>query len=367
MKNSFKIVLLCLLAVFASACVSSKKFKLSESQRTKAESEVRKLRADTARLGGLVRDNLKTIAGLRQDTTKLGTNLRNAYKENKQISNAGKSTKEDLEGKLSQKQKELNDKEAMIAEKERLLKEMEQEAREKAELLAFKEQEAKEKDNLLVIKEREAREKAELLAAKEKEAKAKSDLLVEKERLLQEREKELQEKSKRVQELEDIINKQNESLNALQNLISNALVNFKSDELTVETRNGKVYVSMSDKLLFQSGSTEVDVKGKEALQKLATALQKQPDISIAVEGHTDNVPISSGKFADNWDLSVLRATTITRILTKYGLSPQRVSAAGRGEFFPVADNTTKEGRAKNRRTEIILSPKLDELMGAIKK
>jgi len=354
------LVFCCLLAFLASSCVSSKKFKISEAQRTKAEADIRRLKSDTTRVGGQIRENLKTIAslktqvaGLEQDTLKLGKELRDCRKEGKLMASTSKSTKEDLEGKLQQKQKELNDKEAKIAEKEKLLRE--------------KEAEAKEKSDLLALKEKDAKEKADLLASKEKEAKEKADLIAEKEKLLAEREKELQEKSKRVQELEEIINKQNESLNALQTLISNALVSFKSDELTVETRNGKVYVSMSDKLLFQSGSTEVDVKGKEALQKLAVALQKQPDIAIAVEGHTDNVPISSGKFADNWDLSVLRATSIIRILSKYGLSSQRVTASGRGEHFPVADNSTKEGRAKNRRTEIILSPKLDELMGAIKK
>lgn len=356
-----------MLAFVASSCVSSKKFKISEAQRTKAETDIRRLKADTTRVGALVRENLKTIAslktqiaGLEQDTLKLGKDLRDCRKESKLVASTGKATKEDLEGKLKQKQQELADKEAKIAEKERLLREKEAEAKEKAELLASKEREAKEKSDLLVLKEKEAKEKADLLALKEKEA-------AEKEKLLQDRESELQAKSKRVEELEAIINKQNENLNALQNLISSALVSFKSDELTVETRNGKVYVSMSDKLLFQSGSTEVDVKGKEALQKLAVALQKQPDITIAVEGHTDNVPISSGKYADNWDLSVLRATSIIRILGKYGLSPQRVTASGRGEHFPVADNSTKEGRAKNRRTEIILSPKLDDLMGVIRK
>lgn len=360
MKNSLMILFCCLLALWASSCVSSKKFKIAEAQRTKAEGDIRRLKADTARVGSLVRENIKTIAalktqiaGLEQDTLKLGKDLRDCRKEGKLMASTGKATKEDLEGKLQQKQKELNDKEMKIAEKEKLLREKEAEAKDKAELLALKEKEAKEKAELLALKEKEAKEKADLLAQREKE--------------LQDKEKELQEKSKRVQELEQIINKQNESLNSLQSLISNALISFKSDELTVETRNGKVYVSMSDKLLFQSGSTEVDVKGKEALQKLAFALQKQPDIAIAVEGHTDNVPISSGKYADNWDLSVMRATSIIRILAKYGLSPQRVTASGRGEHFPVADNTTKEGRAKNRRTEIILSPKLDELMGAIKK
>jgi chemotaxis protein MotB len=131
----------------------------------------------------------------------------------------------------------------------------------------------------------------------------------------------------------------------------------------VKVKNGKVYVSLAEQLLFGSGSIEVDAKGVTALQQLAKAIKDQKDINIMVEGHTDNVPISkkSQYMQDNWDLSVMRATSITKILTKSGVSPQQVTASGRGEFMPLASNDSHQNKQKNRRTEIIITPNLDEL------
>ena len=128
-------------------------------------------------------------------------------------------------------------------------------------------------------------------------------------------------------------------------------------------KNGKVYVSLAEQLLFGSGSIVVDAKGVTALQQLAKAIKDQKDINILVEGHTDNVPISrkSTYMEDNWDLSVMRATSITKILTKAGLSPQQVTASGRGEYAPLAANDSPQNKQKNRRTEIIITPDLDEL------
>jgi len=163
--------------------------------------------------------------------------------------------------------------------------------------------------------------------------------------------------------MKKIIDRQDEINKRLNSTLRNALLGFNPDELSVEVKNGKVYVSMSDKLLFKSGSAAVEDKGKEALKLLAGVLDKNPDIDILVEGHTDNVPIKTAVYKDNWDLSVARATSIVRILTTdHKIAPTRVTASGRGEFFPKATNDTPEGRAKNRRTEIILSPKLDELL-----
>ena len=185
---------------------------------------------------------------------------------------------------------------------------------------------------------------------------AKSDELTEKEKVLLEREKTLE-------EMQRIIAKQDSITNRLTGILKNALLGFNSDELSVEIANGKVYVSMSDKLLFKSGSSTVEQKGREALKLVADVLSKNPDIDILVEGHTDNVPIKTSVYKDNWDLSVARATSIVRILTTdYRIEPTRLTASGRGEFFPKADNQTAEGRARNRRTEIILSPKLEEVM-----
>lgn len=186
--------------------------------------------------------------------------------------------------------------------------------------------------------------------------KMKSEELKNKERLLSEREKALR-------DMKAVIARQDSITNRLNDVLRNALLGFKSDELSVEIRDGKVYVSMSDKLLFKSGSANVEEKGKEAMKLLAEVLQKNPDINILVEGHTDNVPIKTAVYKDNWDLSVGRATSIVRLLTdEYKLAPTRVTASGKGEFSPKANNETTEGRAKNRRTEIILTPKLDEIM-----
>ena len=189
-----------------------------------------------------------------------------------------------------------------------------------------------------------------------------------KETALQEREKSMQNLSERLRDLESVIRRQDSIMSRLTSTVKDALLGFNPDELTVNMRDGKVYVSMSDKLLFKSGSIEVESKGKTALEKLANVLNKNPDVSIAIEGHTDNVPIKTNLYADNWDLSAARATNVVRLLTtSYKMDPRRLTASGRGEFFPIADNTSTEGKAKNRRTEIVLSPKLDELMKVISK
>lgn len=211
--------------------------------------------------------------------------------------------------------------------------------------------------------------KSDELALKEKELNTKSMTLEEQQKSIEKLSADLAEREKRVKELEDILNKQEAMVKDLKDKIDKALSGFNASDLTVEHKNGKVYVSLSEKLLFASGSTVVDPKGKEALKKLAEVLNTNPDINIEIEGHTDNVPLKSNNFPkDNWDLSVLRATSIVKILTiDNGVSAKRVIAEGRGEFFPVADNATTEGKAKNRRTEIILSPNLDALYELLNK
>jgi len=173
----------------------------------------------------------------------------------------------------------------------------------------------------------------------------------------------LEEREKKVKELEQVLANKDKAVQDLKNRISNALLNFKENDLTVNIKNGKVYVSLAEQLLFRSGSVEVDNKGVTALQQLAKALKDQKDIHVMVEGHTDNVPISkrSTYMNDNWDLSVMRATSITKILTKGGVSPDQITASGKGEYLPLAPNTTAENKQKNRRTEIIITPNLDEL------
>ncbi|GAB3814913.1 OmpA family protein [Pontibacter rugosus] len=167
----------------------------------------------------------------------------------------------------------------------------------------------------------------------------------------------------RLAELQRILDEKEKAVANLRNRVSNALLGFNDKDLTVNVRNGKVYVSLAEQLLFNSGSTKVDPKGVEALRKLAAVLKEQQDVNVVVEGHTDDVPIAKGTVGmqDNWDLSVLRATEITRILANAGVDPTRVTPSGRSKYVPLDDTKTKEARQKNRRTEIILTPKLDEL------
>ncbi|MBU6324912.1 MAG: OmpA family protein [Bacteroidetes bacterium] len=177
---------------------------------------------------------------------------------------------------------------------------------------------------------------------------------------------ELQKTTARVRLLEQELKRKDSAALALQRSIRDALTGFSNNGLNVETRNGKVYVSMSEQLLFKTGSTSVDPKGKNALMALAAALKNQPEIMINVEGHTDDQPIRGGTVKDNWDLSVLRATSIVRLLTEEGqLEPSRVQASGRSQYLPVDAATTPEARAKNRRTEIILTPRLDKILNLI--
>jgi chemotaxis protein MotB len=170
-------------------------------------------------------------------------------------------------------------------------------------------------------------------------------------------------RDKRLLELERALAKKDEAVIALKNKVMDALTGFDNKGLSISNRNGKVYVSMDEKLLFKSGSYTVDVRGAQALKQLAQVLSANKDINIVIEGHTDNVPYKgSGDLKDNWDLSVKRATSIVRILSlNKGINPQRMTVSGRSKYLPIVTNATVEGRSKNRRTEIILTPKLDEL------
>lgn len=180
--------------------------------------------------------------------------------------------------------------------------------------------------------------------------------------LLSQKKNELNERERTINELQDMIKAQNDKVQNLLSNVKDALLGFSTDELTVREKDGKVYVAMSDKLLFQSGSARLDKRGEEALGKLAEVLNKQADIDVFIEGHTDNKPINTVQFKDNWDLSVIRATSVVRILIKnYNVNPLQIQPSGRGEYMPVDDNETIEGRSKNRRTEIIMAPKLDKL------
>lgn len=173
--------------------------------------------------------------------------------------------------------------------------------------------------------------------------------------------------AKTISEMQKIIDEQNKKVQDLFDNVKNALMGFNSDELTVREEGGKIYVAMSDKLLFESASAQVNDLGKEALGKLADVLNKQVDIDVYIEGHTDSIPIKTAVFKDNWDLSVIRATSVVRILTEtYSVNPLQIQPSGRGEYKPIDTNSTPEGRAKNRRTEIIMAPRLDKLYEMLK-
>lgn len=193
-----------------------------------------------------------------------------------------------------------------------------------------------------------------------KERIAENEALMEK---IAERENELADRMARVDELEGLITRQQEAMRNLKEKLSDALLNFEDKGLTVEARDGKVYVSMENKLLFKSGSWTVGADGRLAIEELGNVLADNPDIAILIEGHTDNVPYSGkGPLKGNWDLSTKRATAIvSQLLENPNILPQNLTAAGRGEYLPIAPNSTREGRAANRRIEVVLSPQLDEI------
>ena len=200
------------------------------------------------------------------------------------------------------------------------------------------------------------------LLAKEDELNNLSNSLAEKQLALEKAQEELEARSARVAELESIINKKDSMVTVLKQRISKALVGLEGEGLTVVKKNGKVYISLEEDLLFASGKYQVGTAGVSALNKLSAALADQKDLEILVEGHTDSIPISKGTVKDNWDLSVLRATAVVKVLmSNPNLNPIQLTAAGRGEHMPFKSNAAPEGRAANRRIEIILAPNLDDL------
>lgn len=204
-----------------------------------------------------------------------------------------------------------------------------------------------------------SKQNRELLQQLEEKQKA----LTKEQSRLEQLQKDLQQRSQRVAELEGLIAEKEQKMQTLKDNLSKALTNFEGQGLSVEMRDGKVYVSMENKLLFASGSWTVGAEGRKAVQELGKVLAKNPDIAVLIEGHTDNVPYGgNGPLKDNWDLSTKRSTEVLKLLLdNSAIDPQNLTAAGKGEFAPVAPNTTAEGKAKNRRIEVVLTPKLDEI------
>lgn len=181
---------------------------------------------------------------------------------------------------------------------------------------------------------------------------------------------ELEKRNSRLLELEKILDAQKKIVQDLKNKVSEALLGFENNGLTVTMKDGKVYVSLDEKLLFKSASWDIDANGKNALKKLAGVLEKNPEIQVTIEGHTDNVPYNpaGGQLKDNWDLSVKRATTVVRVLLEGSkIDPKRLTAAGRSEYMPVDNRSTTDARQKNRRTEVVLTPDLTPLYDMINK
>lgn len=328
MRNSRNLIFVFALAALAS-CVPHKMLEENQAKLSKCEtelSEIKKASQDSeARIAELKEQAVsdkKTMEALRRDTSLNGANLRNLVSKYDKLNTLNEQLLDRLNKLLSGTEKDN--------------------ARLSGDLQMTTEQLLRKQDELRALETKLNLQKNEL------------DNLNE----------ELKKREARVNELEAIIKRKDEAVAELRKKLSDALVGFENKGLTITQKNGKVYVSMDESLLFASGKTAVEAKGVEALKHLSKVLEQNPDINIMVEGHTDDLAMKgTGEIKDNWDLSVMRATSVTKIiLGSAKIDPRRITSAGRGEFVPLDNGKTAEARKKNRRTEIILSPKLDELL-----
>lgn len=275
------------------------------------------------------------------------------YQELKDNHNDTKAELSDVKSKLANLESEYN----QLKEKEEELR-MEYANMQTNYLNLSKSYDALEKNSSSALAENSKRNR-ELL----KELEEKEKTLAEEQTRLEKLQKDLASRSERIDELEGLIADKEQKMNNLRENLSKALTNFEGKGLSVEQRDGKVYVSMENKLLFSSGSWSVGSEGKKAVTELGKVLAQNPDIAVSIEGHTDDDPYrGTGQLTDNWDLSTKRATEVLKLLLKNNnIDPQNLTAAGKGEHVPVASNDTAEGKAKNRRIEVVLTPKLDEI------
>ena len=315
-------------ALFLGSCVTARQYEELETRKNDIETENTQLKrsnealtAENTELGASVSDLQKRVDALAGDTTLLGTSLRHLRGQYDKINELN----EILMSKNTQMLNEMN------AENRQLLADLQST---RTELLA--------KEDVLRVLEAQLDEKKANLDAVSAE---------------------LRTREQRVNELEDLLAKQTASANSLRDKIQQALLGFKDKGLTVETRNGKVYVSMEAKLLFPSGSTVINTEGKQALVDLAKAIEDQADMEIIVEGHTDTDALRSTAIPrDNWELSVLRATAVVKIMTENSsIKPSILAASGRSEYHPV----DADDKARNRRIEVIISPNLNDLFQII--
>lgn len=334
-SQACSIISIIFLLATISSCVTARKYEEAKLNSDRAEASLKQCEET-------VKNQLETIDGLNKDLSDINRSMDNLKRD---TSDYGIKYRNIL--KMNDNLNALYEK--VIVQNKALL---ENTNIENQKLMA----ELNEKERQLNLQRQELQKQEQSLKTKETELDGKEDNI---KALIED----IKIREKKVKELQNAINAKDSIVAALKNKVSNALLGFQDNELTIEQKGARVYVSLAEKLLFKSGSSDVDAKGKDALKKLAEVLIKNPDIDIVIEGHTDNVPIiNSPRMKDNWDLSVLRATSILRILQDAGVSSKRLLPSGRGEYFPVASNETAEGKSKNRRTEIILSPKLDELL-----
>lgn len=323
-----------LAVLFFQSCVSPRVHEEVVEDRNRLESSLSDCRrqlseteAEQDSLQEIYTSLLKQKEKLVEDTTLMGKTLRNLKRLNSKLENTY---------------------ERLIENKKELLSE---EAKKTRELLT----------ELNVVKQE--------LQAKENALAEKSSMLENKDERLDKLQKDLEKREEKVEELESVLSAKDSTVSELRDKVSRALYSFNESGLSVKLKNSKVYVTMQDRLLFASGSYKVDKEGKTALSEIAKILKENKEVTIMVEGHTDDVPVIPGsKYADNWELSVLRATEVVKYLVNEGgVSANRLIAAGRGPTQPVEEGDSKEVRRKNRRTEIILTPKLDDLFEILEK
>jgi chemotaxis protein MotB len=317
------------LGAMAFACVPARKLEETQAKFKTCEADLaetkKSARENEARLAELKEQMVKfekENVGLKRDTSIIGSNYRNL------------TSKYDKLDQLNQ---------SLMDRMDKLLKgSANDNSKLSGDLQATKEALLKKEDELKGLEARLNKQKTDLDDVSAK----------------------LAQRETRVNELEDILKKKDQAAADLKKKLSDALLGFENKGLTITQKNGKVYVSLDESLLFASGKTNVEARGVEALKNVAKVLEVNPDINVMVEGHTDDVPMKgAGEIKDNWDLSVMRATSVTKImLGSAKIDAQRITSAGRGEFFPLDPSKTTEARKKNRRTEIILTPKLDELL-----
>ncbi|MGB8491099.1 MAG: OmpA family protein [Bacteroidales bacterium] len=336
MKKSFTFKMILLVVVLsAAACVPAKKFR--DLQNTNRQNTIDKddLKAENMSLNMRVREMENKLATLESEAVKMNQELALARIESSKA-------KADL---------------AVVTERYNAL-EIAQE-----DLIRGNVSETKKLLAELQSAQENLRQKEDVLSRLEQSLDVKKVAL-------DELTLELEKKNARMAELEKVLEAQNRIVLDLKNKVSEALLGFENNGLTVSNRNGKVYVSLDEKLLFKTASWDIDANGRNALKKLAGVLEKNPGIQVTIEGHTDNVPYKpgAGQLKDNWDLSVKRATTVVRVLLEGSkIKPERLTASGRSEYLPVETNSTPESRQKNRRTEIILTPDLTQLYEIIDK